>query len=164
MTGLHTKCLFLVLALFTLFSGTPVALADSASAGADVQVAQSLGERELTVVARRVTSIPGPLYVDVITHQGAPAGPLRVQLVPTGADTDEHEPAPGVPTSTEMVVLGDKPGPYSTTLDVDRPGPADLTISDGVHISRIPLVPRGRRCRRRSGWPMWAWPRPGCCW
>ncbi|SHV79497.1 Uncharacterised protein [Mycobacteroides abscessus subsp. abscessus] len=81
MTGLHTKCLFLVLALFTLFSGTPVALADSASAGADVQVAQSLGERELTVVARRVTSIPGPLYVDVITHRGAPAGPLRVQLV-----------------------------------------------------------------------------------
>lgn len=80
MTGLHTKCLFLVLALFTLFSGTPVALADSASAGADVQVAQSLGERELTVVARRVTSIPGPLYVDVITHQGAPAGLLRVQL------------------------------------------------------------------------------------
>lgn len=144
MTGLHTKCLFLVLALFTLFSGTPVALADSASAGADVQVAQSLGERELTVVARRVTSIPGPLYVDVITHQGAPAGPLRVQLVPTGADTDEHEPAPGVPTSTEMVVLGDKPGPYSTTLDVDRPGPADLTISDGVHISRIPLVLTGQ--------------------
>lgn len=77
MTGLHTKCLFLVLALFTLFSGTPVALADSASAGADVQVAQSLGERELTVVARRVTSIPGPLYVDVITHQGAPPSAPR---------------------------------------------------------------------------------------
>ncbi|SKU81736.1 Uncharacterised protein [Mycobacteroides abscessus subsp. abscessus] len=137
MTGLHTKCLFLVLALFTLFSGTPVAMADSASAGADVQVAQSLGERELTVVARRVTSIPGPLYVDVITHRGAPAGPLRVQLVPTGADTDEHEPAPGVPTSTHMVV---------------RTSPGSRWFS------------RGRRCHRRSGWPMWAWPRPGCCW
>ncbi|AMT70424.1 hypothetical protein [Mycobacteroides immunogenum] len=144
MNRVHTKCLFLVLALSTLFSGTPVAMADSATAGSDVQVAQSLGGRELTVVARRVTSIPGPLHVDVITHQGTAAGPLRLQLIPTGAGTDEDEPAPGVPTSTAMVALGEKPGPYSATLTVDRTGPADLTISDGVHTARVPLVLMGQ--------------------
>ncbi|MUM16110.1 hypothetical protein FZI91_11855 [Mycobacterium sp. CBMA271] len=144
MSRLREICLFLVLALFALCSGAPVALADSAAAGADVQVAQSLGPRELTVIARRVTSIPGPLRVDVITHQGTAAGPLRLQLVPTGASTDERQPAPGVPTSTAMVILGEKPGPYGATLNVDRTGPADLTISDGVHTARIPLVLMGQ--------------------
>ncbi|MBA0048801.1 hypothetical protein [Mycobacteroides sp. LB1] len=140
MSRLREICLPLVLALLALFSTTPTAAADSANAGADVQVAQSLGQRELTVVARRVTSIPGPLRVDVITHQGTAAGPLRLQLVPTGASTDEYQPASGVPTSTAMVILGEKPGPYGATLDVDRTGPTDLTISDGVHTARIPLV------------------------
>ncbi|WP_078278423.1 hypothetical protein [Mycobacteroides franklinii] len=144
MTRLRMTCLLLALALFTLFSGTAVAAADSATAGADVQVAQSLGQRELTVVARRVTGIPGPLHVDIITHQGSAGGPLRLQLVPTGAGTEAYEPAPGVPTSTAIVALGEKPGPYSATLDVDRTGPADLTISDGVHTARIPLVLMGQ--------------------
>lgn len=144
MTRLSSIYLFLVLALFALFSGTPIAAADSATAGADVQIAQSLGERELTVVARRVTGIPGPLRVDVITHQGTAAGPLRLQLIPTGVDDEEHHPAPGVPTSTALVVLGEKPGPYGATLDVDRTGPADLTLSDGVHTARIPLVLMGQ--------------------
>ncbi|TDZ92000.1 hypothetical protein [Mycobacteroides salmoniphilum] len=140
MSHLRATCLFLVLALSALLSGAPVAAADSAAAGADVQVALSLGERELTVVARRVTSIPGPLRVDVIAHHGTASGPLRVQIVPTGASTDDHQPAPGVPTSTALVVLGEKPGSYGATLDVDRTGPTDLTISDGVHTARIPLV------------------------
>lgn len=140
MSHLRAKCLFLVLAFSALFSGAHIAAADSAVAGADVQVAQSLGDRELTVVARRVTSIPGPLRVDLIAHRGTAAGPLRVQLVPTGVSTDEYQPAPGVPTATALIVLGEKPGPYGATLDVDRPGPTDLTISDGVHTARIPLV------------------------
>ena len=42
------------------------ASADGSTAGADVSVAQTLGGRELTVVLRRITSIPGPLHVDVI--------------------------------------------------------------------------------------------------
>ncbi|MGH3724118.1 MAG: hypothetical protein ACRDUS_08305 [Mycobacterium sp.] len=144
MSRIREICLFLVLAFLALLGAAPAARADSAAAGADVQVAQTLGGRELTVVARRVTSIPGPLRVDVITHQGTASGPLRLQLIPTGASTDEHQPTPGAPTSTAIVVLGEKPGPYGATLDVDRTGPTDLTLSDGVHIARIPLVLMGQ--------------------
>jgi len=72
------------LPLVLLLSTAVPAMADSASAGADVMVAQTLGDRELTVVLRRVTSVPGPLSVDIITHAGTVPGGLALAVTPTG--------------------------------------------------------------------------------
>ncbi|MFD6161409.1 hypothetical protein ACFWF7_38085 [Nocardia sp. NPDC060256] len=118
--------------------GMAPASADSAAAGADVSVAQTLGDRELTIVLRRVTSVPGPLRVDVVTHAGTAAGQLALAVTPTGAGSDL--PAPGVPTAEAVVELGGTPGMYSATLDMDRPGPWELSIGDGVRVARIPFV------------------------
>lgn len=130
----------LVVGLWLLLAsmGTAPASADSAAAGADVAVAQSLGDRELTIVLRRVTSVPGPLRVDVVTHAGTAAGKLTLAVTPTGADSDL--PAPGVPTAEAVVELGAEPGMYSTTLDMDRPGPWELAVGDGTRVARIPFV------------------------
>ncbi|MEU7144861.1 hypothetical protein ABZ942_35850 [Nocardia sp. NPDC046473] len=118
--------------------GMAPASADSAAAGADVSVAQTLGDRELTIVLRRVTSVPGPLRVDVVTHAGAAAGKLTLAVTPTGAGSDL--PAPGVPTAEAVVELGGTSGMYSATLDMDRPGPWELSIGDGARVARIPFV------------------------
>src|SRR4030081_4136217 len=72
------------LPLVLLLSTAVPAMADSASAGADVMVAQTLGDCELTVVLRRVTSVPGPLSVDIITHTGTAPGGLALAVTPTG--------------------------------------------------------------------------------
>ncbi|MFI6046736.1 hypothetical protein ACIA8C_34305 [Nocardia sp. NPDC051321] len=117
--------------------GMAPASADSA-AGADISVAQSLGDRELTIVLRRVTSVPGPLRVDVVTHAGTAAGRLTLAVTPTGAGSGR--PAPGVPTAEAVVELGGTPGMYSATVDVDRPGPWELSIGDGARVARIPFV------------------------
>ncbi|WP_433663844.1 hypothetical protein ACQPW1_18075 [Nocardia sp. CA-128927] len=118
--------------------GMAPASADSASAGADVSVAQSLGDRELTIVLRRVTSVPGPLRVDIVTHTGTAAGQLALAVIPMGADSDL--PAPGAPTAEAVVELGGTPGMYSATLDMDRPGPWELAVGDGTRVARIPFV------------------------
>ncbi|QXN93976.1 hypothetical protein KV110_13490 [Nocardia iowensis] len=133
----------LVAGLWTLLvsAGMAPAFADSAAAGADVSVAQSLGDRELTIVLRRVTSVPGPLRVDVVTHAGTAAGDLTLAATPTGAlGSGSRLPAPGVPTAEAVVRLGGTPGMYSATLDMDRPGPWELAIGDGVRVARIPFV------------------------
>ncbi|CAM4019353.1 hypothetical protein NONI108955_04570 [Nocardia ninae] len=119
-------------------AGMAPASADSASGGGDISVAQSLGDRELTVVLRRVTSVPGPLRVDVVTHAGTAAGQLTLAATPMGAVPDL--PAPGAPTAEAVVELGGTPGMYSATLDMDRPGPWELAIGDGVRVARIPFV------------------------
>jgi hypothetical protein len=106
-----------------LGAATP-ALADGAQAGADIQVAQTLGERELTVIIRRVDAVPGPVRVDVVTHAGTPAGRLDLRLG----------------SSAATVPLGAKPGFYSGTLRVDRPGPAELALDDGTQVATIPFV------------------------
>lgn len=98
--------------------------ADGAPAGTDIHVSQSLGERELTVVLRRVDVVPGPLRVDVVTHAGSPAGTLTLRL---GA---------GVAT----VRLGATPGTYGATLRVDRPGTQELLLDDGSTVASIPFV------------------------
>ncbi|WP_432420953.1 hypothetical protein, partial [Nocardia brasiliensis] len=117
------------------------AFADSAAAGADLSVAQSLGDRELTVILRRVNSVPGPLRVDVVTHTGTAAGKLALAAVPTGAvGADSTLPAPGVPLAENSIELGATPGMYSATLDMDRPGPWELAIGDGTRVARIPFV------------------------
>ncbi|MEV6609980.1 hypothetical protein [Kutzneria sp. NPDC051319] len=104
------------------------AYADTASAGGDVHVAQTLGDRELTVTLRRVTGVPGPLHVDVLTHAGSPAGTLRLSI--TG---------PGSPEGT-AVALGARPGSYGGELHVDAAGRWELAIDDGQRVARIPFV------------------------
>jgi hypothetical protein len=129
-------------ALFMLAGITPV-FADSPSSGGDIAVAQTLGGRELTVVVRRVTSVPGPLHVDVVTHAGSSSGRLTLDVTPTGTATSPSAlPAPGAPTDRGIVDLGSTPGMYATRITVDRPGPWELTVGDGQHVTRIPfLVP-----------------------
>ena len=103
------------------------ARADGAPAGTDLQVAQSLGARQLTVVLRRVDSVPGPLRVDVVTHAGSPPGDLRLRLSP---DT----------TGEVTVRLGTAPGSFGGTLRVLRSGPQELVLDDGSTVASIPFV------------------------
>jgi hypothetical protein len=103
------------------------AYADSASGG-DVHVAQTLGDRELTVTLRRVTGVPGPLHVDVLTHAGSPAGTLRLSI--TGPGTAEGT----------AVALGSRPGSYGGDLAVDAAGRWELALDDGQQVARIPFV------------------------
>jgi len=110
--------------------GAPAARADGLGSDADVHVAQSLGDRELTVTIRRVGPILGPLHVNVVTHRGDAPGTLQLTAS-----------APGATTSSGQVTLG-PPGIYSATLNVDRAGPWELTVNDGHTAARIPfLVP-----------------------
>lgn len=118
-------CFLLLSSLALLLVPAVPASADSPSTGGDLTVAQTLGDRDLTLVLRRVTSVPGPLRVDVLTHAGSAAGTLSVGL---GADP------PGT------VRLGPAPGTYGVTLHVGQPGPAELTVSDGVRTARVPFV------------------------
>jgi hypothetical protein len=130
--------------LWVAFAGAAIpAAADGGPSGADVVVAQTLGDRELTVVLRRVTSVPGPLHVDVITHAGTAPGVLTAALIPTGVTgTPSTLPAPGVATGETTLELGVTPGTHSTSMAVDRPGPWELALSDGQRTARIPfLVP-----------------------
>ncbi|MBU3067365.1 hypothetical protein KO481_38320 [Nocardia sp. NEAU-G5] len=121
--------------------GVAPAVADAPSAGGDVSVAQTLGDRELTVVLRRVTSVPGPLQVEVVTHAGTAGGQLTLDATPTGASSATSTlPAPGAPTSRGTVDLGAAPGMYSATLRVDRPGPWELAVGDGTRVARIPFI------------------------
>jgi hypothetical protein len=118
------KVLIVLCALGVLLGGAAPALADGAPVGADIQVAQTLGARELTVVIRRVDAVPGPVHVDVVTHVGTPPGDLGLRLG----------------TSTARVTLGATPGFFSGELRVERPGPAELAIDDGTQVATIPFV------------------------
>ncbi|WP_326956214.1 hypothetical protein [Amycolatopsis sp. NBC_01286] len=113
--------LLLLLALLGITLGTGTARADGAPTGADVQVAQTLGARELTVIIRRVDTTPSPLRVDVVTHRGTAPGTLHLAVA-----------ADGVVTSRGDVVLGAEPGVYAGTLQVGKPGPWLLSLSDGT--------------------------------
>jgi hypothetical protein len=118
---------------------SPLAGADSA--GGDVHVAQTLGERELTVILRRVTGVPGPLHVDVITHTGTPAGTLNLAVIPTGVSTSASAAsASGTTADTAVVTLGSRPRAYSTVLDVTQAGPWELSLGDGQRTGTIPFI------------------------
>nr|WP_158887705.1 hypothetical protein [Amycolatopsis anabasis] len=126
-------------------SGATPALADGMPAGSDLHVAQSLGERELTVVIRRAEPVPGPLRVELVTHAGSPPGTLTLRVAPTGAGAAGGElPPTGTVVSEERVALGDRPGPYASTLRVDRPGPWELAIDDGQRVARVPFLVAAR--------------------
>ncbi|GAA2819513.1 hypothetical protein [Crossiella cryophila] len=112
-----------------LLLGPGLALADGADTGADIQVAQTLGERELTVVIRTVEPVPGPVRVDVVTHAGSPPGELALRLSSSG-----------VQFSAAKVQLGATPGFHRGTLSVDRAGPWELAVDDGNRVATIPFV------------------------
>lgn len=110
--------------------GAP-ALADGTQSGADIHVAQSLGDRDLTVIIRRVAEVPGPVHVDVVTHAGTAPGELTLTLRAAGA-----------PSSTTKVVLGATPGFHAGRLHVDRPGPWELAVDEATIPFVVPaLVP-----------------------
>ncbi|HWO62872.1 MAG TPA: hypothetical protein VNO31_22855 [Umezawaea sp.] len=111
------------------WGGTVPASADGAPGGADIQVAQTLGDRELTVVIRRVEPVPGPVHVDVVTHVGSPAGDLGLRLNRDGSTI-----------SGTTVRLTAEPGFHTGTLRVDGPGPWELAIDDGQRVATIPFV------------------------
>jgi hypothetical protein len=101
-----------LLCVLFMAAGNVPAFADSPSSGGDIAVGQSLGDRELTVVLRRVTSVPGPLRVDVITHAGTAPGRPTLAMTPTGTTSGSSaSPAPGVPTAQANIDLGATPGP-----------------------------------------------------
>ncbi|WP_434443877.1 hypothetical protein [Lentzea sp. E54] len=121
----------LLLALGAVLGIAAPALADGAQSGADIHVAQSLGDRDLTVIIRRVAEVPGPVHVDVVTHAGTPPGELTLTLRAAGA-----------PSSTTEVVLGATPGFHSGVLRVDRPGPWELAVDEATIPFVVPaLVP-----------------------
>jgi hypothetical protein len=125
------RALVPLVCLTFLLVASPAARADSPSSGGDVTVAQTLGDRELTVVLRRVTSVPGPLHLDVVTHAGTAPGRLSVAARPGDASD---------PTATATIELGADPQAYSAIVTVDRPGPWELSLGDGVRTARIPFV------------------------
>ncbi|HUQ55072.1 hypothetical protein [Lentzea sp.] len=115
----------LLLLLGAILGVVGPAAADGAQSGADVHVAQSLGDRDLTVIIRRVAEVPGPVHVDVVTHAGSPPGEITLTARAVGAET-----------STAKVVLGATPGFYSGVVHVDRPGPWELAVDE----ASIPFV------------------------
>ncbi len=124
--------LLILLSALGIALGCSTAYADGAPVGADIQVAQTLGARELTVIIRRADLPPAPLQVDVVTHAGTTPGTLHLSVA-----------AGGVITSRADVKLGATPGVSHGTLRVDRPGPWELALTeDGGPTATIPfLVP-----------------------
>jgi hypothetical protein len=119
----------LVVAAVMLTSATP-ALAHGGVVGADLRIAASLGDRELTVIIRRVGAVPGPLRVDVVNHAGSPGGALRVGAVPQN----------GVPAAVRELRLTDGGGFAGLDLQVDRVGAWELVVDDGREAARFPFV------------------------
>ncbi|WP_198681239.1 hypothetical protein [Lentzea terrae] len=121
----------LLLVLGAILGIVAPALADGAQAGADIHVAQTLGDRDLTVIIRRVAEVPGPVHVDVVTHAGSPPGEITLTARAAGAAT-----------SSAKVVLGDKAGFYSGVVRVDRGGPWELAVDEATIPFVVPaLVP-----------------------
>lgn len=121
----------LLLALGAILGIVAPAMADGAQAGADIHVAQTLGDRDLTVIIRRVAEVPGPVHVDVVTHAGSPPGEITLTARAAGAAT-----------SSAKVVLGDKPGFHSGVVRVDRAGPWELAVDEATIPFVVPaLVP-----------------------
>jgi hypothetical protein len=119
----------LVVVAAMLASATP-AFAHGGVVGVDLRIAASLGDRELTVLVRRVEAVPGPLRVDVVNHAGSPGGTLRVGAAP-------HN---GVPGPAAELRLTDGGGSAGIDLRVDHVGAWELVVDDGREVARFPFV------------------------
>jgi hypothetical protein len=126
----RSKIVAVVVAVFVLVLGTATpAAADGGTTGADLQVAQTLGDRELTVIIRRVDAPSAPLQVDVVTHVGTPAGRLALRASTAGETV-----------SATTVDLGAAPGFHTGMLRVDRAGPWELAVDDGEQVATIGFI------------------------
>jgi hypothetical protein len=123
------SAVILLLALGAILGIAAPASADGALVGGDLHVAQSLGDRDLTVIIRRVAEVPGPVHVDVVTHAGSPPGEITLTARAAGARV-----------STAKVVLGATPGFYSGVVQVDRPGPWELAVDEATIPFVVPAV------------------------
>lgn len=119
----------LLLVLGAVLGIAAPALADGAQAGGDIHVAQTIGDRDLTVIIRRVAEVPGPVHVDVVTHAGSPSGEIMLTARAAGA-----------PTSTAKVVLGAVPGFHSGVVHIDRPGPWELAVDEATIPFVVPAI------------------------
>jgi hypothetical protein len=128
--SIRPALLVVVVVAAALLASAGPALAHGGVVGADLSVAASLGERELTVVIRRVGAVPGPLGVDVVNHAGSPAGTLRIAAAPQNA----------LPGAAYDLLLTDGGGSAGTALHVDRVGAWELWVDDGREVARIPFV------------------------
>ncbi|NKE63514.1 hypothetical protein FXN61_45070 [Lentzea sp. PSKA42] len=118
-----------MLVLGALLGFAAPVLADAAQAGGDVHIGQTLGDRDLTVIIRRVAEVPGPVHVDVVTHAGSPPGEITLTARAAGA-----------PSSAAKVVLGAVPGFHSGVVHVDRPGPWELAIDEATIPFVVPAI------------------------
>lgn len=126
----RSKIVAVVVAVLVLVLGTATpAAADGGTTGADLQVAQTLGDRELTVIIRRVDAPSAPLQVDVVTHVGTPAGRLALRASTAGETV-----------SATTVDLGAAPGFHTGMLRVDRAGPWELAVDDGEQVATIGFI------------------------
>lgn len=121
----------LVVSALALVGGASPVGADGGPVGADLHVAQTLGERELTVVVRRVDVPPAPLRVDLVSHAGDPPGRLWLRVLPPGGSRALSE---------AEVELGAVPGARGAELRVERAGAWELEVDDGVRRARIPFT------------------------
>ena len=129
--GRIRRALLVVLAVaLAMLAGAGTALAHGGVVGQDLRIAASLGERELTVIIRRVGAVPGPLRVDVVNHAGSPGGTLRIAAAPQNA-------VPGAPSD---LPLTDGGGSAGTAFHVDRVGAWELRVDDGRETARFPFV------------------------
>ncbi len=131
MRSIRPALLVVVAVAAALMASAGPALAHGGVVGADLRVAASLGERELTVVIRRVGAVPGPLAVDVVNHAGSPGGTLRIAAAPQNT----------LPGAVHDLLLTDGGGSAGTALHVDRVGAWELWVDDGREAAaRIPFV------------------------
>lgn len=124
----------LALATGSIIDLSAPAQADIGTSGGDLAVAQTLAGDEVTVVLRRMTSVPGPLLVEVITHRGNTLRAVDVATLQDGAITSKGS------TSRGRILLPRTPGPSSTTLSVDQPGAWTLQLQAGGATATIPFV------------------------
>jgi hypothetical protein len=131
MTTRISALLAAIVAAAVMLVGAAPASADGAGSGAaDIEVAQTLGERDLTLNLHvPVDATPAPLRVEVVTHDGTPAGSLELRASTAGETV-----------STAKVDLAATPGFHGATLRVDRAGPWELAVDDGTQAATIPFV------------------------
>ncbi|MGH8880631.1 MAG: hypothetical protein ACRD0P_25290, partial [Stackebrandtia sp.] len=127
---MFARMLVVAVVIAAALGWTAPASAHGVSATADVQLAQTIGGVELTVVIRRTPQVAGPLYVDLIAH--GPVPELSVDLA-VGAGGGPRK-------STDTVELeAGRPGTYASTLQVKRTGPHLLELRAGGEKSVLPF-------------------------
>jgi hypothetical protein len=134
--------LLLIAALPPVVAWPAPARAHAVSSTADVQLAQSFADLELTVVIRRVAQVPGPLRIDLVAYRPATATTVAVAVrsATTGSTGSGTVSVPG-------------PGTHGITLRVAEAGPYELALRVGDEQSTLPfrvLVPRADRWESRA--------------